>query len=134
MGPAFVENLPVGKFHGVGPATAAKMNSLGIHTGLDLRRQSSAFLSERVLEDVRGLRRPAADKQEAGVREPIERRAKLRLRQIGDGRQQLVAELAADRRTPLRDILRGWSQPIQPRHQRGVQGRGHGQCRMLHRR
>jgi DNA polymerase-4 len=46
MGPAFVENLPVGKFHGVGPATAARMNALGIHIGLDLRRQSQAFLSE----------------------------------------------------------------------------------------
>jgi impB/mucB/samB family/IMS family HHH motif len=30
MGPAFVERLPVEKFHGVGPATAAKMNRLGI--------------------------------------------------------------------------------------------------------
>ena len=29
MGPAFVEALPVGKFHGIGPATAAKMNRLG---------------------------------------------------------------------------------------------------------
>ncbi len=46
MGPAFVEPLPVGKFHGVGPATAAKMNRLGIHTGLDLRAQSLAFLVE----------------------------------------------------------------------------------------
>ena len=46
MGPAFVEGLPVGKFHGVAPATAARMNALGIHTGLDLRRQSLAFLSE----------------------------------------------------------------------------------------
>ncbi len=46
MGPAFVANLPVDKFHGVGPATAIKMNRLGIHTGLDLRRQSRAFLSE----------------------------------------------------------------------------------------
>jgi DNA polymerase IV len=46
MGPAFVENLPVGKFHGVGPATAAKMNALGISTGLDLRRQSLEFLAE----------------------------------------------------------------------------------------
>jgi DNA polymerase IV len=26
MGPAFVESLPVGKFHGIGPATSAKMN------------------------------------------------------------------------------------------------------------
>ncbi|MBI4724803.1 MAG: DNA polymerase IV, partial [Rhodomicrobium sp.] len=37
MGPAFIETLPVGKFHGVGPATTAKMNRLGIHTGRDLR-------------------------------------------------------------------------------------------------
>jgi DNA polymerase IV len=46
MGVAFVESLPVGKFHGVGPATAAKMNALGIRTGLDLRHQSRAFLAE----------------------------------------------------------------------------------------
>jgi DNA polymerase-4 len=46
MGPAFVEDLPVGKFHGVGPVTAARMNALGIHTGLDLRRQSRTFLVE----------------------------------------------------------------------------------------
>jgi len=46
MGPAFVEDLPIAKFHGVGPATAAKMNALGIHTGLDLRHQSLAFLAE----------------------------------------------------------------------------------------
>src|SRR6267154_6513828 len=29
MGPAFVEALSVGKFHGIGPATSAKMNALG---------------------------------------------------------------------------------------------------------
>ena len=39
MGPAFVEGLPVEKFHGVGPATTAKMNRLGIKTGYDLREQ-----------------------------------------------------------------------------------------------
>ena len=37
MGPAFVETLPVRKFHGVGPATAKKMAQLGIETGLDLK-------------------------------------------------------------------------------------------------
>jgi DNA polymerase-4 len=37
MGEAFVAPLPVGTFHGVGPATARRMNSLGIHTGADLR-------------------------------------------------------------------------------------------------
>jgi DNA polymerase-4 len=44
MGPAFVEGLPVGKFHGIGPATSAKMNSLGLHTGLDMRNQSLEFM------------------------------------------------------------------------------------------
>jgi DNA polymerase-4 len=46
-GTAFVENLEVGRFHAVGPVTAAKMNRLGIHTGLDLRAQSMAFLQEQ---------------------------------------------------------------------------------------
>jgi DNA polymerase-4 len=44
MGPAFVENLPVGKFHGIGPATSAKMNALGLYTGLDMRNQSYDFM------------------------------------------------------------------------------------------
>lgn len=47
MGLAFVEALPIGKFHGVGPATAAKMAALGIHTGADLRRQSRQVLTAR---------------------------------------------------------------------------------------
>ena len=37
QGPAFVAALPVKRFHGVGPVTAAKMESLGILTGADLR-------------------------------------------------------------------------------------------------
>ena len=44
QGLAFVETLRVSQFHGIGPATAAKMNQLGIATGLDLRRQTEAFL------------------------------------------------------------------------------------------
>ena len=44
MGPAFVENLPVGKFHGIGPATSAKMNALGLYTGRDMRNQSLEFM------------------------------------------------------------------------------------------
>jgi DNA polymerase-4 len=47
MGPAFVVALPVGKFHGIGPATATKMNRLGIFTGSDLKAQTLAFLQER---------------------------------------------------------------------------------------
>jgi len=45
LGPGFVEHLAIGKFHGVGPATAGKMNRLGIYTGLDLRRQTLDFLT-----------------------------------------------------------------------------------------
>ena len=37
-GPAFVAALPVKRFHGVGPVTAAKMERLGILTGADLAR------------------------------------------------------------------------------------------------
>ena len=47
MGPGFVEGLPVGRFHGIGPKTAEKMNRLGIHTGLDLRARSVEFLAAR---------------------------------------------------------------------------------------
>jgi nucleotidyltransferase/DNA polymerase involved in DNA repair len=45
MGAAFVEKLPVGKFHGIGPTTTAKMNGLGIFTGLDMRNQSLEFMN-----------------------------------------------------------------------------------------
>jgi DNA polymerase-4 len=46
MGPSFVEGLTVQRFHGVGPATAAKMNRLGIFTALDLRSKDEAFLQK----------------------------------------------------------------------------------------
>ena len=44
MGPRFIETLPIGKFHGIGPATSAKMTRLGIHTGLELRACELPFL------------------------------------------------------------------------------------------
>ncbi len=46
LGPAFVESLPVAKFHGIGPVTAAKMEGLGIRDGADLRRYSLEFLHQ----------------------------------------------------------------------------------------
>jgi DNA polymerase IV len=45
-GPAFVEQLAVKTFHGVGPATAEKMHRLGIETGSDLKAKSMQFLVE----------------------------------------------------------------------------------------
>jgi DNA polymerase IV len=44
MGAAWVETLPVKRFHGVGPVTAGKMQALGIETGGDLRAKSLEFL------------------------------------------------------------------------------------------
>lgn len=37
QGEAFIENLPIQKFHGVGKATARKMRALGVATGKDLK-------------------------------------------------------------------------------------------------
>lgn len=45
-GPDFVAALPVARFHGVGPVTAAKMERLGIRTGADLRACALAFLQQ----------------------------------------------------------------------------------------
>jgi DNA polymerase IV len=42
----FIASLPVGKFHGIGPVTAARMQRLGIRTGADLRAQPRAFLQQ----------------------------------------------------------------------------------------
>jgi len=47
QGLAFVEELAVGQFHGIGPVTAARMNQLGIFTGADLRAQSPEFLRQQ---------------------------------------------------------------------------------------
>ena len=43
-GAEFVATLPVARFHGIGPATAARMERLGLHTGADLRACDLAFL------------------------------------------------------------------------------------------
>ena len=44
-GEAFVATLPIGRFHGVGPVTEARMRALGIETGADLARWSLADLT-----------------------------------------------------------------------------------------
>ncbi len=36
QGPDFVKKLPIGKFHGIGPATQSKMQDLGVYSGEDL--------------------------------------------------------------------------------------------------
>jgi hypothetical protein len=72
MGPAFVEALPVGKFHGIGPATSAKMNRTDfIRTAIrnqlerhaDVVKQSSARKSLEL-----GLRNYSREDLEAARR------------------------------------------------------------------
>ena len=41
---SFIEKLPIGRFFGIGPATEEKMLSLGVKTGLDLKRLSKKNL------------------------------------------------------------------------------------------
>ena len=43
-GLAFLAPLPVGKLHGVGPATVKKLSAMGVETVLDLRNLSLEFL------------------------------------------------------------------------------------------
>jgi DNA polymerase-4 len=45
MGPSFVQDLAVGRFPGIGPATSAKMNAVGIFTGMDMRNQTLEFMT-----------------------------------------------------------------------------------------
>ncbi|MFW5451065.1 MAG: DNA polymerase IV [Methylophagaceae bacterium] len=47
QGEGFVASLAIGKFHGIGPATEAKMNTLGIHIGKDLRQWTQTDLIEK---------------------------------------------------------------------------------------
>lgn len=42
----FIENLSIGKFHGIGPATEKKMSELGIKTGRDLKQTPFSILQQ----------------------------------------------------------------------------------------
>ena len=55
IGADFIASLPVAKFHGIGPVTAAKMQRLGIETGADLRAKSLAFLQQHFGKALRGI-------------------------------------------------------------------------------
>lgn len=46
-GEAFVQALDIGRFHGIGPVTAARMRALSINTGGDLKERSLFWLQEQ---------------------------------------------------------------------------------------
>ncbi|WP_338466771.1 DNA polymerase IV [Novosphingobium sp. ZN18A2] len=75
-GAAFVQSLPVARFHGVGPRGAEKMAALGIRTGADLAardirflRQHFGNLADYLYRAARGidLRRVRADRPRKSV-------------------------------------------------------------------
>ena len=67
-GAAFVASLPVSRFHGVGPVTAARMERLGIRTGADLRDRDLPFLQARFGAHAGYLHRAARGEDERPVR------------------------------------------------------------------
>jgi DNA polymerase IV len=47
QGESFIAALPIGKFHGIGPATEAKMKKAGISSGADIRLWTQEQLTEK---------------------------------------------------------------------------------------
>ena len=74
-GPAFVAQQPVKRFHGVGPVTAQKMETLGIHTGADLAAQSLAFLENHFGSSAGYFHRAARGQDDRPVRADRERKS-----------------------------------------------------------
>jgi len=74
-GPGFVAGLPVARFHGVGPRTAARMAELGIHTGADLRAQGLPFLQTHFGSFAEYLYRAARGQDDRPVRAHRERKS-----------------------------------------------------------
>jgi hypothetical protein len=73
---------------------------------------------ERVLEEISGVGRRAAGKDEAGLAEAAEGVLKLALSTLGHRRQQLVGKFAADRGGNLGDFPGRRTETIASRHQR----------------
>ena len=73
--PALLAALPVEDFHGVGPATAARLHALGLHTGADLQARSEAELRARLGKTGGWLYRVAHCQDDRPVRPHRERKS-----------------------------------------------------------
>ena len=87
------------------------------------QRAVGGVLHQRVLEQVRRLRRHAATEQQPGIGQQPEPGAQLRLRPLRHRLDQFVAEFSTEHRTDLRDFPRRAADPVEPGSQRRVQGR-----------
>lgn len=74
-GAAFVAALPARRFFGVGPKTAQRMASLGIHSGADLRARSLAFLQQHFGKSALYLYHASRGEDDRDVRPNRERKS-----------------------------------------------------------
>ena len=95
-GAAFVAALPTRRFHGVGPKTAARMATLGIHSGSDLRACTLAFLQRHFGSAAHYLHAASRGEDRRPVRPDRERKSIGGERTYGD-------DLRSD--TQLREAL-----------------------------
>ena len=126
MGPAFVEGLPIGKFHGIGPVTRAKMERLGIRNGGDLKAQTLSFLQQQF-----GKAGPYYYALARGIDErPVSRRSHPQVRRRRDDVQRRSLHARRGARGPRAAhregvvLLRGIDHP-------GAHGDAQGQVRRL---
>jgi hypothetical protein len=80
----------------------------------------SGVLHQGVLEQVSRVRRHALAEQQPRCDQPVERVAQFRFRFAHDRCQQGMRKLPPDRGTNLRHALCR-TEPVEPRHQRGVE-------------
>ena len=73
--PAFIAQLAVEDFHGIGPVTARKMKGLDLHTGADLRAWSEEALVQRFGKRGRYFHRLAHNRDTRPVRPHRERKS-----------------------------------------------------------
>ena len=89
-------------------------------------------LDERVLEGIGRVRRRTAQKNQFRFGQADQRVLQHRVRQAGDGGQDSIGKIASDGRADLQHLARG-TEPVDPRHQRGLQRRRNRQvlCRLI---
>ena len=104
-------------FEGFGDAGVKRASRLA------QQRAIGRVLHQGMLEQIGRVRRHALPEQQTSRNETVERRLQLRLRLAHHRSQQSMRELSPDRRADLRDLF-GRAEPIEPRHQRGVQACG----------
>ncbi|MEY4209671.1 MAG: hypothetical protein RLZ92_49 [Pseudomonadota bacterium] len=96
QGETFIEQLSIGKFHGIGPATEQKMHQLGIFNGHDLKQVSLEILqqhfgkaAEHYFNIARGIDHRSVNSQR--IRKSIG--AETTFQQDLDDLQQVIAQL-----------------------------------------